>query len=249
MGSNAPSPRLKCKSTGKLKELQDVFMQVASVNHVLPLDDRSVERLNPAIAGRPDLMAGRKSLSVYQGMTGLSENAFINIKNQSHNITADVVIPKDGADGVLLAQGGRFCGWSLYVKGGKPVYAYNWLGQKRYSVASQQKLAPGKNTIRFEFAYDGGGSGKGGLGTLLVNGKKVAQARIKQTECCTFSIDEGADVGCNNGTPVTEDYKVPFAFKAVIDKVTIDLPEKAETERAVSEPVRQENKGKRVLSD
>jgi arylsulfatase len=116
-------------------------------------------------------------------------------------------------------------------------------------VASKQKLAPGKNTIRFEFAYDGGGAGKGGLGTILVNGKKVAQARIDKTQCCLFSIDETADVGRNEGTPVTEDYKVPFAYGGVIDKVTITLDDKAETERAVSEPVRQENKAKRVLSD
>jgi arylsulfatase len=194
-------------------------------------------------------MAGRKSLTVYQGMTGMSENAFINIKNQSHSITAYVEVPKEGADGVLLAQGGRFGGWTLYVKGGKPVYTYNWLGLKSYSVASKQKLAPGNNTIRFEFGYDGGGAGKGGPGTLLVNGKRVAQARIEQTECCTFSVDEGADVGRNDRTAVTEEYKVPLVYSGVIEKVTITLDDKAETKRAVSEPVRQENKAKRVLSD
>jgi hypothetical protein len=156
--------------------------------------------MNPAIAGRPDLMAGRKTLTVYQGMTGMSENTFINIKNQTHSITADVVVPKNGANGVLLAQGGRFGGWALYVKDGKPVYTYNWLGLNRYSVASQQRLAPGKATIRFEFAYDGGGAGKGGLGTILVNGNKVAEARIDQTQCCVFSLDEAADVGRNDGT-------------------------------------------------
>jgi arylsulfatase A-like enzyme len=240
---------LAAKEPGKLKEMQDQFMQVASVNHVLPIDDRAAERMNPAIAGRPDLMAGRKSLTVYEGMTGMSENAFINIKNQSHSITADVFVPKEEADGVLLAQGGRFGGWSLYVRGGRPIYTYNWLGLKHYSVASPQKLAPGKNTIRFEFAYDGGGAGKGGLGTILVNGKKVAQARIDKTQCCVFSLDEAADVGRNDGTPVTEDYKVPFAFNGKIDKVTITLDDKAEAERAVSEPVRQENKAKRVLAD
>jgi arylsulfatase len=237
------------KEPGKLKAMQDQFMQVASVNHVLPIDDRAAERMNPAIAGRPDLMAGRKSLTVYEGMTGMSENAFINIKNQSHSITADVVVPKDGADGVLLAQGGRFGGWSLYVKNGKPVYTYNWLGLKRYSVASTQRLTPGKNSVRFEFAYDGGGAGKGGVGTILVNGKKVGQARIDKTQCCVFSLDEAADVGRNDGTPVTEDYKVPFAFDGKIDKVTITLDDKAEAERTVSEPVREENRAKRVLSD
>ena len=240
---------LASKEPGKLKEMQDLFMQVASANHVLPIDDRAAERMNPAIAGRPDLMAGRKTLTVYQGMVGMSENTFINIKNQSHSITADVVVAKNGANGVLLAQGGRFGGWSLYVKDGKPIYTYNWLGLKRYSVASQQALAPGKNTIRFEFAYDGGGAGKGGVGTILVNGKKVAQARIEQTQCCMFSLDEAADVGRNDGTPVTEDYKVPFAFNGVIDKVTINVGETPEAERAASDAVRQENRLKRILAD
>jgi hypothetical protein len=134
-------------------------------------------------------------------------------------------------------------------EGRKPVYTYNWLGLKRYSVASQQQLAAGKNTIRFEFAYDGGGAGKGGLGTILVNGQKVAEARIDQTECCTFSLDEAADVGLNGGTPVTEDYKVPFAFNGVIDKVTIALGETPEAERAASDAIRQENRAKRVMGD
>ena len=240
---------LASKEPGKLKEMQDLFMQVASGNHVLPIDDRAAERMNPAIAGRPDLMAGRKTLTVYQGMVGMSENTFINIKNQSHSITADVVVAKNGANGVLLAQGGRFGGWSLYVKDGKPIYTYNWLGLKRYSVASQQTLVPGKNTIRFEFAYDGGGAGKGGLGTILINGKKVAQARIDQTQCCMFSLDEAADVGRNDGTPVTEDYKVPFAFNGVIDKVTINVDETSEAERAASDAIRRENRAKRILAD
>ena len=240
---------LAAKEPNKLKEMQDLFMQVASLNHVLPIDDRSIERMNPAIAGRPDLMAGRKTLTVYQGMTGMSENTFINTKNQSHSITADVVVPKDGAEGVLLAQGGRFGGWSLYVKDGKPVYTYNWLGLKRYDVAAKTKLAPGKNTIRFDFAYDGGGPGKGGQGVILVNGQKVAEGRIDQTLCCLLSLDETADVGRNDGTPVTEDYKVPFAFNGVIDKVTIDLGESSEAERAASDLVRRENRAKKALAD
>jgi arylsulfatase A-like enzyme len=237
------------KQPEKLKEMQELFMRVASENHVLPIDDRSIERMNPAIAGRPDLMAGRTTLTVYPGMTGMSENTFINTKNQSHNITADVVVPKNGAEGVLLAQGGRFGGWALYVKDGKPVYTYNWLGLKRYDVVSQTKLAPGKNTIRFDFAYDGGGAGKGGLGAILVNGRKVAEGRIDQTLCCLLSLDETADVGRNDGTPVTESYKVPFPFNGTIDKVTIDLGETSEAERAASDLVRRENRAKKALAD
>lgn len=198
-------------------------MKEASVNHALPLDDRAAERLNPALAGRPDLMAGRKTLTVYGGMKGLSENALINVKNQSHTITADVVAPKGAAHGVILAQAGRFGGWSLYVKDGRPVYHYNWLGLKRFTIASSRTLAPGKATIRLEFAYDGGKPGSGGTARLLIDGQKVAEGRIDQTQCCMFSLDEGADVGRDDGTPVTEDYKVPFAFNGTIEKVVIGL--------------------------
>lgn len=214
---------LAATEPAKLKELQDLFMQVASVNHVLPIDDRAAERMNPAIAGRPDLMNGRTSLTLYEGMVGLSENAFINIKNQSFSITADVAVPKEGAEGVVLAQGGRFGGWALHVKNGKPVFSHNWLDLKHYEVASNQVLEPGKNTVRFDFTYDGGGRGKGGVGAILVNGKKVAEARIDQTQCCMFSLDEGTDVGRDDGTPVTEDYAVPAAFTGQIDKVTVEV--------------------------
>ncbi len=216
---------LAAKNPEKLKELQDLFLKEAVKYSVLPLDDRTLERLNAALVGRPDLMAGRTSLTVYEGMIGMSENVFINVKNRSHTITAEVEIPKKGANGVILAQAGRFGGWSLYLKDGKPTYTYNWLGLQRYTVAAKQALPAGKATIRFEFAYDGGGVGKGGMGTLFVNGKKVAAGRIERTQCCAFSADEGADVGADEGTPVTEAYKVPFKFTGKIAKVTIELKE------------------------
>src|SRR5262245_58349006 len=157
----------------KLKELQALFLKEAVKYTVLPLDDRMLERINAKLAGRPDLMEGRNSLTVYEGMKGMSENVFINIKNRSHTITAEVDIPERGANGVILAQGGRFGGWSLYLKDGKPTYTYNWVGTKRFSVTAQDRLPAGKVTLRFEFAYDGGGPGKGGKGSLLVNGKNV----------------------------------------------------------------------------
>ncbi|HTF63364.1 MAG TPA: arylsulfatase [Edaphobacter sp.] len=213
------------KNPQKLKEMQDLFLTEAIKYSVLPLDDRTLERLNAAQVGRPDLLAGRTSLTVYEGMTGMSENVFINTKNRSHTISADVEIRKGGANGVILAQAGRFGGWSLYLKDGKPTYTYNWLGLKEYTVAAKQALPAGKSTIRFEFVYEGGGAGKGGTGTLSVNGKNVATARIDQTQCCIFSADEGADVGADEGTPVTEVYQVPFKFTGKIDKVTIDLKE------------------------
>lgn len=214
---------LAAKAPEKLKEMQDLFLREAVRYSVLPLDDRTLERMNPASAGRPDLMAGRTNLSVHHGMSGMSENVFINLKNRSHAITADIDIPKEGADGVILAQAGRFGGWSLYFKDGKPTYTYNWLGLSHYTITSQQALPPGKTTVRFEFAYDGGGVGQGGTGTLLVGEKILGTGRIERTQCCAFSADEGSDVGADRGTPVTEDYAVPFRFTGRIANVRIEL--------------------------
>jgi arylsulfatase A-like enzyme len=214
---------LAAKNPDKLREMQAIFMREAIANHVLPIDDRLFERANAEIAGRPDLMAGRKSLTVYDGMFAIPENAFINIKNTSFSITADVVVPDHTANGVLVAQGGRFGGWSLYVKDGKPTFHYNFLGLKRFTVTSDKALPPGDATILFDFAYDGGGPGKGGLGALFVDGEKVGQGRIEVTQCCGFSATEGADVGLNTGTPVSTDYANPFRFNGRIEKVTIDL--------------------------
>jgi arylsulfatase A-like enzyme len=240
---------LAAKNPQKLKEMQDLFMTEAVKYSVLPLDDRTLERLNPALVGRPDLMAGRTSLTVHQGMTGMSENAFINVKNRSHTITADVEVPQGGVNGVILAQAGRFGGWSLYVKDGKPTYTYNWLGLKRYTVAAPQALPAGKVAIRFEFVYDGGGVGKGGTGTIYVNGKSVATGRIEQTQCCVFSADEGADVGSDEGTPVTEDYQVPFKFTGKIDSVTIELKETTRSAADETDKARREAALKKALSD
>jgi arylsulfatase len=215
---------LATSNPAKLKEMQALFIKEAIANNVLPIDDRGAERVNAAVAGRPDLMEGRTSLTLYDGMKGLSENVFINVKNSSLNVTADVDVPQSKAQGVIIAQGGRFGGWSLYVKDGKPTYTYNYLGLQRYTVTSSQTLAPGKATIRFDFAYDGG-MGKGGGGTLSVNGQKVGEGRIEHTQCCIFSADEGTDVGVDDGTPVSEDYVAGEAskFSGKIAKVTIEL--------------------------
>jgi arylsulfatase A-like enzyme len=227
---------LAAKNPAKLKELQSLFLKEAVKYRVLPIDDRVFERMIPALAGRPDLMGGRTSLTLYEGMTGMSENVFISLKNKSHTITADVEIPQGGANGVILAQAGRFGGWSLYMKDGKPTYTYNFLGLQWFNVASSQPLPAGKATILFEFASDGPGMGKGGVGMILVNGQKVAEGRIEHTQCCFFSADEGADVGVDEATPVTEDYKEgDNKFTGKINSVTIDLKEmkaaNAEVER------------------
>ncbi len=215
---------LAARNPERLKQMQDLFMAEAVKNHVLPIDDRGVERVNPALAGRPDLMAGRTSLTVYAGMAGMTENVFINVKNRSHTITAEVEIPESGGEGVILCQAGRFGGWSLYLKGGMPTYTYNWLGLERYTVKASEAVPAGKAVVRFEFAYDGGKPGSGGTGTILVNGNKVAQGRINKTQPMIFSADEGADVGLDAGTPVTDDYKErDNAFNGKIVKVTVSL--------------------------
>ena len=179
----------------------------------------------------------------------MSENVFINVKNRSHTITAEVEIPKQGADGVILAQAGRFGGWSLYIKDGKPTYTYNFVGLQRYTVASEQALPAGRATIRFEFVYDGGGVGKGGTGTLFVNDKKVAAGRIEKTQCCGFSADEGADVGMDEGTPVTEAYQVPFKFNGKIIAVTIELKDMKKADGDDAKQARKAAASKKGLSD
>ena len=120
-------------------------MKEGAKYQVLPIDDRSLERVNAALAGRPDLMAGRTSLTVFEGMTGMTENVFINVKNRSHTITAEVEIPETGGEGVILCQAGRFGGWSLYLKGGKPTYTYNFLGLERYTVAASEAVPAGQS--------------------------------------------------------------------------------------------------------
>jgi arylsulfatase len=215
---------LAASNPDKLQELQDLFIEEAIKNDVLPLDDRVFERFDASIAGRPDLMGDRKSLTVYPGMTHMTENAFINVKNKSHSITAEVEIPEGGAEGVILAQGGRFAGWSLYMKDGRVSYVHNWVGLERYTITTPEPVAAGKATIRYEFAYAGGDPGSGGTGTIYVNGEKVAEGEIGNTTPFLFSADETADVGTDGATPVTEDYaEGDNAFTGVIETVTVDL--------------------------
>jgi arylsulfatase len=218
------STNLAAKYPDKLKELQALFLKEAVKYHVLPLDDRKLERLNAELVGRPDLMHGRTSLTLHAGMTGMMENVFISTKNRSHAITADVELPKNGGDGVILCQAGRFGGWSLYMKEGRLKYCYNWVGLQRYTVASDQSVSPGKATLRFEFTSDGEKLGAGGKGALFVNGQKVGEGRIDHTNAFMFSADETADVGLDDSTPVTEDYpEYDNKFTGKIFKVTVEL--------------------------
>jgi arylsulfatase len=242
---------LSQKEPEKLAEMQALFMKEAEENYVLPIDDRTVERINAAIAGRPDLMAGRTSLTLADGMTGMTENVFLNIKNRSKTITAEVEVPEDGGNGAIIVQGGRFGGWALYVKDGVPAYGYNFVGLQRFTVAATEKLKPGKSTIRFEFAYDGGGLAKGGTGTLYVNDKKVAEGRIERTQPMVFSADETADVGIDLATPVVEAIgsEARSKFTGTIHKVTIEVKAMKKADKAEEGKARLEYAHKKAMSD
>jgi arylsulfatase len=204
----------------KLEELKKKFLEEAMKYNVLPLDDRSIERFDPVIAGRPDLMNGKTKLTLYEGAKGIPENAFINVKNTSLSITAEIDVPAN-ANGVIICQGGDFGGWSFYMMDGKPTYFYNWVGLEMYSVSSTQKVLPGKHTLKFDFAYEGGRGG-GGMGTIYLDDKKIGESRIAKTNSNTFGIDESADVGDDQNTPVFAGYHGKEQFTGKINKVTVE---------------------------
>ncbi len=214
---------LASQNPAKLKELQDLFMKEAVRNNVLPIDDRRAERFDPAIAGRPDLLGPRTSLTLYEGMTGISENAFINVKGRSFTVTAEIEVPPKGAEGVIIAQAGRFGGWSLYMKGGRVHQVHNYGGLERFTVSSTAALAPGRHTVKYEFAHDGGRPGSGGTSRLFVDGKPSGEAKVARMMPFAYSADEGADVGVDAETPVTEEYaQGRNRFTGRIHKVTVE---------------------------
>jgi arylsulfatase len=214
---------LATQDPAKLKELQDLFTKEAIKNHVLPIDDRRSERFNAAIAGRPDLMGDRTSLTVYPGMTGMTENAFINVKNRSYTITAPVELKDANTNGVIIAQAGAFGGWVLYMKDGKVHHEYNYFGIERTNIGGPSALSAGKHEIKYEFIVDAPKPGSGGKCSLYVDGQKVAEGRIPKTQPYAFSGDEGADVGMDAETAVSNDYKQnDNKFTGKIFKVTID---------------------------
>ncbi len=189
----------------KLKELQRQFIIEATRYKVLPLDDRVMERMNPDTAGRPTLVRGKTQL-LFSGMGRLSENSVLNLKNKSHSVTAEIEVPKSGAQGVIIAQGANIGGWSLYANKGKLKYCYNLAGVKQFFVEAADALPAGNHQVRMEFAYAGGGLGKGGKVTLFVNGKPVGEGVIPMTQAMIFSADDGLDVGEDSGAPVSPDY-------------------------------------------
>lgn len=214
---------LAAKHPEKLVELQAIFDREAIANNVYPLDDRRYERFDPAQAGRPDLMGGRTTLTLADGMDGMLENTFINIKNRSKTITAKLDLNGDDR-GIILTQGGKFGGWALYMDGGRPAYTYNWFGLEKYTVVSEKSLPAGPAEVKLEFTYDGGGPGKGGLATLVVNGEKVGEGRVERTTPAVFSGDETADVGKDDATQVVSVFKNVHDshFTGSVKSVTID---------------------------
>jgi arylsulfatase len=189
----------------KLHELQRLWLIEATRYNVLPLDDNIAARFNADTAGRPVLIRGNSQI-LFGSMGRLSENSVINIKNKSHSVTAEIVVPANGAEGVIIAQGGNIGGWSLYAKGGKLKYCYNFLGIQQFYAESSSPLPPGDHQVRMEFAYAGGGLGKGGTATLYVDGKKVGEGKVAVTAAMVFSADDGCDVGMDTGAPVSPDY-------------------------------------------
>ncbi len=204
----------------KLKEMQDLFMAEAEKYHVLPIDDRVLERTNAALVGRPVLLGDRTSVTYYQGMKALGVDIFIDLRSIAYAITADVVVKANG-NGVIVCQGGRFGGLSLYLKNGKPAFTYNYLGMESTDVMASQPLKPGKYEIVYDFKYDGGGPGKGGIGTITIDGNKVAEKRIERTQPGIFSVDDLADIGVDDGTWVAN-YGTSSEFNGEIGKVTIE---------------------------
>jgi arylsulfatase A-like enzyme len=189
----------------KLHHLQRLWMIEAIRYNVLPLDDRVAERMNADTAGRPVLIKGNSQI-LFGSMGRLSENSVVNIKNKSHSVTAEIVVPKTAAEGVIIAQGGNIGGWSLYAKAGKLKYCYNLLGIQQFYAESSSLLPPGDHQVRMEFAYDGEGLGKGGTASLYVDGKPVGSGRVGATAAMVFSADDGCDVGVDTGSPVSPDY-------------------------------------------
>jgi arylsulfatase len=219
---------LSKKLPEKLHELQRLWLIEATRYKVLPLDDRMLEKLNPDTAGRPVLIKGTTQL-LFGGMGRLSENCVLSIKNKSHSVTAAVVVPKGGAEGVIIAQGANIGGWSLYAKDGKLTYCYNWSGLKHFIVRADKAIPAGEHQVRMEFKYDGGGLGKGGMVKLYTDGKKVGEGRVDATLAMIFSADDGCDVGEDTGAPVSPEYgSAGNAFNGEIKGVQLAIAEAAE---------------------
>ena len=223
-GDWTQSHDLAAENPGKLAELQRLWLIEAVKYNVVPLDDRGFERINPDIAGRPQLIRGNTQL-LFQGMR-VSEWAVLTLKNKSHSVTANLVVPKSGAEGVIVTQGGSVGGWSLYAHEGKLKYCFNFFGIEHYIISADKPIPAGKHQVRMEFAYDGGGLAKGGDVTLYYDGKAVGKGRVDKTIPMGYSADEACDVGCDTGSPASPDYgPTGNRFAGEIEWVQLDIGE------------------------
>jgi arylsulfatase len=215
------SANLAAQAPAKLRELQDLFWVEAAKYNVIPIDNRRAERMD--VSTRPGLTHGRSVFTYFPGQTRIPEGAAPDLKNKSFKIAANVVIPAQGAEGVIATQGGRFNGVGLYLLGGKPTFHYNLTGVRRFTIAAPERLAPGEHVLIADFVYDGGGIGKGATVTITVDDKPVAEGRVERSAPIRMSIDETLDIGEDTGTPVSEDYVVPFKFTGELKRVLIGL--------------------------
>jgi Concanavalin A-like lectin/glucanases superfamily len=206
-----------------LHKLQRQFLIEATKYNALPLDDRLAERILPETAGRPTLIQGN-SQQFFPGMGRLSENSVVSIKNKSFSVTAEIEIGSKSANGVIIAQGGKFGGWSVYARDGKLKFTYNVLGIHEFPTEATEPIPQGKHQVRMEFAYDGGGLAKGGNVTLYCDGKEVGKGRVAATQPMIFSADETTDIGYESGTPVSPDYSPQTSkFTGKIHWVQLDV--------------------------
>ena len=207
----------------KLSELQRLWLIEATKYNVVPLDDRGFERINPDIAGRPQLIRGNKQI-LFSGMR-VAESCILTLKNKSYSVTAEVIIP-DGAapSGVIITQGGEVGGWSLYAKDGKLKYCFNFFGIDYYMIEADTPIPSGKHQVRMEFKYDGGGLAKGGDVTLYYDGKQVGKGRVEKTIPMGYSADEACDIGSDSGSPASTDYgSTGNKFNGVINWIQIEV--------------------------
>jgi arylsulfatase len=219
---------LSAKNPEKLKELQGLFLAEAAKYNVLPLDNSILPRL---ITARPSATAGRTVFTYTGPNAGIPVSNAPSLLNKDYTITAEVSIPKAGAEGMIATMGGRFGGYGLYLLKGKPVFVYNLLNLKRYRWEGGvgggdwlgDSLKPGKHTVVFDFKYDGPGFGKGGTGVLLVDGKELSRQKVEHTIPFLMAIDESFDIGIDTRTPVDDSYKLPFRFSGTINKLTFKL--------------------------
>jgi hypothetical protein len=208
---------LSAEHPDKLREFQELFDREARKHNIYPMANSAYELL---AADRPKLVSGNTA-SFTPGTVRLPEEAIIDIKNRSFSIVAEVENPDGEAEGILVTLGGETGGFAFLVLDRKPTFICSWLGLEKYTIASSDPLPRGSSTIRFDFAYDGGGPGKGGTGTLSVNEKTVAEGRLEKTVPIHFSTDDTFDVGEDWGTPVSSTYTPPFTFTGTLKKVTV----------------------------